>query len=185
MHKKVFCNWCLFSLLVLLVNGLSIPRGVARKFSTAVDLFSSPTVTWKSPTALHVMSIDTGSDNNNATSSTSMAGGYGDPVTRLDYQVNNAEERLRREQETALGSVLNLLSDLRNEMSTKMDKMESKMESKMDKMNSKMDTLSKDVSALNTQFIVSFGILGIILLAISIQIPFLKDFASVLLKFIK
>ena len=82
---KVFYNWCLFSLLVLLVNGLSIPRGVARKFSTAVDLMSidrnvgrkSPTVTWKSPTALHVMSIDTGSDNNNATSSTSMAGGYG------------------------------------------------------------------------------------------------------------
>ena len=135
-----------------------------------------------------------------------MAGGYCDPVSRLDYQVNNAEERLRREQETALGSVLNLIStisnkidttdsnikDLRNEISTKMasadtkmDKMESKMNSKMDTLSKDVSALNRDVSALNTQFIVSFGILGIILLAISTQVPFLKDFASVFLKFIK
>jgi gas vesicle protein len=78
-----------------------------------------------------------------------MAGGYGDPVTRLDYQVSKAEERLRREQETALGSVLNLLSTISNKMDTTVSTISNKMDttdSNIKDLRNEMESLSKAAS---------------------------------------
>ena len=155
---------CLFALFVL-VNGLSIRRdmSVARKLSTAVDLMSVdrdvgrnlPTVAWESPTvgrkssptALHLVSIDTGSNSNNAFSSINMTGGPGGHVTREDYLVHNAEERLRREQGTALTNILTSIATLSNSIST-VGKQITALDTKIDK---ETTALGKQITALDSK----------------------------------
>ena len=110
-----------------------------------------------------------------------MAGGYGDPVTRLDYQVNKAEERLRREQETALGSVLNLISTISN----KIDTTDSNIKDLRNEISTEMESLSKAVSTLSTQLTVNYTIFVAILLVVASQVPFLQELTSVFLKFLK
>ena len=188
---KVLC--CFLVALLVLVDGFYIHHGVARKLpnvaweSPTVGRKSSPTVGRKSsPTALHVISIDAGSDSNNTSSWTSMAGGHGDPVTRVDYLVNNAEVRLRGEQGTALTNIQTSIANIETsiatlsnsistvgkqitDLDTKVGKQITALDTKVGKQITALDTkIDKQITALGTKIDINTYIQIVVFLVISI-----------------
>jgi hypothetical protein len=136
-----------------------------------------------------------------------MTGGPGGHVTREDYLVHNAEERLRREQGTALTNILTSIATLSNSISTvgkqitaldtKIDKETTALgkqitalDTKIDKEITALDTkISNQITALDTkvdkQITALVYVLVAVLLGVSTQVPFLSGLMSAILKIAK
>jgi len=175
--KGVMCCF-LFAMLVL-VMGLPIRRGgVAwRTSSTAVVGGSTPAVAWgkSPPTALCVMSVDAGTDSNNASSWTQrMAGGDGEPVSRVDYLVNNAESRLRDDQKVVFSSLVAIISTVNDNVKD----LGSKVNGDVKGLSSKLDSTTENIAAMKIQMFLTNFILFIIVSALASQNAALLNFSG-------
>ena len=103
-----------------------------------------------------------------------MAGGDGEPVSRVDYLVNNAESRLRDDQKVVFSSLVAIISTVNDNVKD----LGSKVNGDVKGLSSKLDSTTENIAAMKIQMFLTNFILFIIVSALASQNAALLNFSG-------